>query len=356
MRHPLELTRLIPLLALAAAIIATSSAYCQTPPRVEVRPVSVPLPKVIVMVDGKMVQAESIQLVRGQQVMVWLRDLEQLGWGRTEPGQPGQFVFKGDNVTLTFLKGQSVAKVNSLTVQLPVDTCIRDGKLMVPLSFVAKSLGYTYECEYKLIAAVTTSKSGPSAGRNSIKGKVAYNGKAVGGIKVRAADPKFNAVPGATDVTDAEGMFEIGGLPDGDYVAYVYSGDNPRYVSRASSAHSVSGGLGVDVGTVTLIHAIVPSSPKSGGTARVSRGNVNLSWSACEAATSYKLLITKQGSTQSVAQVTSTRTRAELPASKFRPDTVYEARVTAFDSAGKALGATSGSAPKEWTFQVEWPM
>lgn len=357
MRYPLTFTKLIPLLGLAALIAAASSAHCQTQPRVEVRPVSVLLPKIIVIVDRKMVEAESVQVVRGQQVMIWLRDLEDLGWGNIQPGQPGQFVFKADNVTLTFIKGQSVALVNSLAVQLPVDSYIRDGKLMVPLSFVAKSLGYTYEYEYKLIAAVTTSKPGESIkGRNSIEGKVLYNGKAVKGIKVRAADPKFNTVPGAAAVTDSEGTFDIGGLPDGDYVAYVYSRDNPGYVSRASPAHPVSGGLGVDVGTVTLIRAISPSSPKSGAAAKVSRGKVSLSWSVCAGAASYKLVVTKRGSTESIAQVTSTKPRAEVTASKFRPDTPYQARVTAFDSAGKAIGTTSGSGGKEWTFQVEWPI
>ena len=99
------------------------------------------------------------------------------------PDSPDQIVFKGKSVTLSFTKGQSVAMVNSLPVKLPVDTYTREGRLMVPLSFVAKALGYDYECVQKAVATIMTNPVKPESPKltNTLDGMVIYNGEGVAG-------------------------------------------------------------------------------------------------------------------------------------------------------------------------------
>jgi hypothetical protein len=115
--------------------------------------------------DGKVVEVGSLHLQRGQQVMVWIRDLEKLGWGTIETPQPDRISLKAKSVTLTFIKGQGVALVNSLAVRLPIDTYMRAGQFMVPLSFVAKALGYQFDLAVKPVVTIGTA-SAPDRGRH----------------------------------------------------------------------------------------------------------------------------------------------------------------------------------------------
>ncbi len=137
-------------------------------------------PGALLIVDGRIIEAESLQMVRGEQVMVGLRDLEKLGWGVVSTGLPDEIIFKAKGVTLSFTKGQSVAMVNSLPVKLMADVYTHDGRLMVPLSFVAKALGYNYECVDRPVATIITNPVKPArkAG-NSVRGVVIYNGLGV---------------------------------------------------------------------------------------------------------------------------------------------------------------------------------
>jgi len=139
--------------SIALLIVCSTAALAQG--TATVRPAAPASTSVVLIVDGKVVEAESIELQRGPQVMVWLRDLEKLGWGKTEPGDNGQVLFKGQGITLTFTKNEGVALVNSLAVKLPIDTYVIDTKLMVPLSFVAKALGYQYDYSYKSVPRST---------------------------------------------------------------------------------------------------------------------------------------------------------------------------------------------------------
>ena len=198
---------------LAAAMATAVCAHCEPGPAVVVRSVTNAQPGALLIVDGKLLDAESLQMVRGQQVMVSLRDLEKLGWGVVSAGLPNQVVFKAKGVTLSFTKGQSVAMVNSLPVKLPVDP-IREGRLMVPLSFVAKALGYDYECVSKACCHYCNQpREARAKVTNSLHGTVIYDGVGMAGIKVRAVDPTFKVVDDAMVTTDSEGNFEIKDLP-----------------------------------------------------------------------------------------------------------------------------------------------
>ena len=349
----LRMTRIlivIPLLMVFSGlgVRAQSQSY------VAVRPVGNPMAGVLLIIDGKVVEAEALEAVRGQQVMVWIRDLEKLGWGTVQTRQPQQVLFKSKNVTLTFTKGQSVALVNSLAVRLPIDTYVRNGKLMVPLSFVAKALGYTYQYGYRVVARIRTSLGKVvEKGDNAIQGRVTYNGKAVKGIRVRAADAEFTAIRGAIATTDDQGRYKIEGLPDGNCMAYVFIDDNPVYITRASETVALAGGQTADLQPISLVRALTPLLPKMNQVARVSNGRVGFAWTPCEGAVSYKLVVKGSGTGEPVVQISSEKPSAEISAAKFIPGVAYEGRVTALDARGEFLGSTARAGGMSWTFTIE---
>jgi len=339
---------------LAALIAPLSAALGQAEPSVTVRPADSPAPGVLLIVDGKLVELESAQIQRGMQVMVWLRDLEKLGWGTVEASSPDRVTFKGKGVTLSFTKGQGVAMVNSLAVQLPINVYLRDGRLMVPLSFVAKALGFDYKCQERPVATIVTEPpKTPARAVNTLQGTVTYNGHGVDGVIVRAVDPEFTVVKNAVARTDANGDYKIEGLPDGKYMAYVYIGDNPAYFNRASEVVEVRGGGVFQVPDIALGRVIVPARPKPGSEIRpAQKGTVDFSWTACEGAAVYKLTIKKRGSDKPIYEVSTPRPSADVPAGLFARGTTYEAEVKAQNENGDFLGGTAGPGGKLWTFSA----
>ncbi len=263
-RHAIEAARFA--LAAVLALVLCSSARAQSQATVTVRPTgNESASSVLLIVDGKVITADALQLVRSQQVMIWVRDLEKLGWGTVDQSQPDRISFKGKNVVLTFTKGQDIAMVNSLSVRLAIDTYTRDGKFMVPLSFVAKALGYDYDLSIRPVALVTTSPAAaPVRAGNALNGRVIYNGCGVGGAVVRAVTPDFTIIKNARTKTDADGNFRIDGLADGAYKAYVYKGDNPRYFNRDSEVVTLKGGRTAQLEEMSLGQILAPLNPKSG--------------------------------------------------------------------------------------------
>lgn len=345
-------------IAVAMVLLFWHSISCvqaQTQPVIQVIPVTSPAVPVLLVVDGKLVQAESITVTsRGQQVMVWLRDLEKLGWGIiTSTG--GHTVFQNDKVSLTFIKGEGTAMVNSLTVQLPIDTYLRDGRLMVPLSFVAKSLGYSYDFAYKPVVSISTTP--PPApvitASNMIKGQVLYGGNGIGGIVVRAADAKFNSVKDAVATTDASGVYQISDLPDGSYMAYVYVADNPKFFNRTSELVHLSKGRVVQLQPISLGRILKPEIPKAGTNVNPKAGHIEIAWTSCYGADWYKLEIKEIGTGQVVISMKSSKASASVSASKFTTGAAYEVQVMAFDTAGDFLGGTAGAGSTPWAFTVE---
>lgn len=331
-----------------------SGAWAQGRASVTVSPVSDTPSPVMLIIDGKVVEADSLQFLRGQQVMVWLRDLETLGWGKTASGESGEVIFKGDGVTLSFRKGEGLAKVNSLAVKLPVDTYVRGGRLMVPLSFVAKALGFSCEIAYKPVASITTNAACvSSADANTLQGKVVYANKGIAGITVRAVDKKFNVITGAVDTTDADGSYAITNLPSGEFAAYVYTGDNPAYFNRASEFSALSDGEVSSLKPIALGRILSPKNPKPGDKVKSVNGLITLEWTKCDSASSYEISINKKGDDEHLVTITSKETKAQIAADKLKPGTIYEVEVLAADANGDFLGGTAGTGGKPWQFTLQ---
>ncbi len=312
----------------------------------------------LLIVDGKAIEADSLELKRGQQVMVWLRDLEKLGWGKSDIGTaPGEFIFRGkNNITLSFIKGQGVAKVNALAVDLSVNSYMKNGKLMVPLSFAAKSLGYTFDLAYKAVATVSTQPIKVKVEKtNSISGKVTYADRGVGGVLVRGVEKvgkEYAAVKNSTTRTAVDGSYKITGLPDGVWNAYVYIGDNPFYLSRVSEPVTVSNGQTAQIEPIILCRLITALSPQTDQKVIPSNGKIDIRWAPCPNAVSYKLRVRQLGYTKDVMAIDCKTSNKQILASKLYPGLKYVIKVSAQDASGNELGVTAGSGGKPWLFSV----
>lgn len=345
---------LLPAILIAALLCACASVHAQTA-TVSVRPLDDTQPDTLILIDNKLVSIENMEMApRGQQVMVWLRELEKLGWGTVLAGDvPEKTLFKTKGVTLTFIKGQSVAMVNSLAVQLPIDAYLKDGKLMVPLSFVAKSLGYDYELEMKPVASISTQLPPPPAKTNTIRGSVLYNGKGIAGIKVSLVDPDYNTIKGFQATSDESGVFVFEGVPNGSYLAYVWIGLNPDYFNRVSDEVTVNDGATGQLQPINLGRIIRPVKPKLGEAAVPANGKVTLEWTPCSGAVTYSVVITKFGTQDKVASAESPKPRIEIAAKSLVPGVEYAADIEARDADGRLLGGTVGVGGKTWTFKVK---
>lgn len=346
--------RFFPALGLVMLLGLCAFAHAQTSATVEVRPVDQTPSTILLLIDGKLAEISNIETAaRGQQVMVWLRELEKLGWGTVQAGPtPEKTIFRTKTVTLTFSKGQSVAFVNSLSVQLPLDTYLKDGKLMVPLSFVAKSLGYSFELANKPVATILTTPPPSPTNNNGIRGQLLYNGKAVAGIKVSLVDPEYNTVKGYQSVTDAGGNYAFDSVPNGKYLAYVWVGHNPDYFNRVSEETELLDGKIARLAPINLGRILHPKRPKVDEDVSAA-GKIIFEWTPCEGAASYSLTVTKLGSEEKLVSLETSKSKAELVTKKLLPGITYVADIEARDPDGRFLGGTVGSGGKMWTFGVK---
>lgn len=287
--------------------------------------------------------------------MVWIRELEKLGWGTVESTQPDRVSLNGKGVNLTFIKGQGVAMVNSLSVRLPIDTYMREGRFMVPFSFVAKALGYQYDLTIRPVVTISTQPpSAAVSGGGSLTGRVVYNGSGVSGVTVRAVDKTFTVIKNAVATTDKDGNYTISGLPDGEYMAYVYAGDNPGYFNRASKPARVTGAQEAELEPIALGKLVTPISPPVGAkSVALSNDSLLISWRPIEGAARYKLVIEEPGSEQPVYRTEGAEPEARVPAKHLRSGRTYEAHVTALDRKEAFLGGTAGAGGAPWTFTTK---
>lgn len=345
-----KLTLIAPILLLILA--STNALFAQTGPSATIRASVEPKQPVMLIIDGKIIQADSIEFRRGQQVMVRLRDLDGLGWGTTSMNPSGEYTFTNKSgQVLTFAKGSDLAKINELSVTMAVDTYLKDGKLMVPLSFVAKALGYEYDMQFMAVAEVIT-KPELMTKKNSIEGVVTYAGRGIGGVIVRAVDSEFKPVKNMLAKTSDDGSFKITGLPDGNYMAYVYVGDNPQYFNRASEVVAVKNNLTCQVKNIPIGRILAVVNPKPESKITPSKGRISVEWTNCPLSASYEVVIRKSDSLGEVYRGTSKKPTMLVPITAIKPGIKYEISVTAVDSTGDYLGGTVGAGGKAWSFQI----
>jgi hypothetical protein len=311
---------LVGTLLCAAMLSLTAASYAQTTSTVEVRPIDSGPESALLLIDGKLAEISNIEVTsRGQQVMVWLREFEKLGWGTVVAGDsPEKMALKTKALTLTFSKGQDVALVNSLSVKLPV------------------------------VSIVTS----PPARNNTIRGQLLYNDKGIGGIRVVLVDPDYNTVKGFSAVTDSNGNYMFDSVPDGKYLAYVWVGHNPDFFNRVSEELTLSGGATVVAKPISLGRIVQPVKPKVDEVVSTPGGKIVFEWTPCPGATSYGLAVAQVGAKEPLISLETPKPRAEVVTKKLVPSVTYVADIEARDPNGRFLGGTVGAGGKMWTFSI----
>lgn len=298
----------------------------------------------LVIADGIVVQADSIELIRGQHAMIWLRDLEKIGWGSVLAGEGGRMIFKNQGVTLSFMKEQDTALVNSLSVRLPIKCYLRDGKLMVPLSFVARSFGFKYETAYRPIAFISSGNNSKLNLKNAswAQGSIVFNGKPVAGASIRLADRQMKPIQGYLSVTDDNGNFIIRNIPDGDFTACALAQDNPGYASKPSDILSFSQAKAFKFKPIMMQKSIKFTKPGVDGNAvSTSDDKLGFEWTPVNEAITYKLIVREKETNKVVSSYVSKDNNAEVVFNDLAENIEYEILVNAFNTEGELIGCIS---------------
>ncbi len=324
-------------------------------PTVEVDP-SIPTPaSALMLIDGKLAEIGNIEVTtRGQQVMVWLREFEKLGWGTVQAGDSPEKMAPQDQDPHAHVLQGPERRAGQLAVGAAAYRQLsQDGKLMVPLSFVAKSLGYSFELTTRPVVSIVTSPPPAPATSNTIRGQLLYNEKGISGIRVVLVDPDYNTVKGFMSITDSNGNYVFGSVPDGKYLVYVWVGHNPDYFNRVSEELEVKGGAAVTAKPISLGRIVRPVSPKADEIVSTPGGKIVFEWSPCPGATSYGLVVSQVGTDEPLISLETSRPKAEVVTKKLTPGVTYVADIEARDPNGRFLGGTVGAGGRLWTFAVK---
>ncbi|MDO8586123.1 MAG: stalk domain-containing protein [Armatimonadota bacterium] len=350
----------------------------------------------VVLVDGRLVTLATVS-ARDGQTLVWIRDLEKLGWGRVEPRRDGSMVLRSGAIAIRFTNGSARTMINKLAVDAPAPPKIVAGKFMVPLQFVCNSLGYSFGLTARPVANITTASVArpaaqptpsqqtvyrppryqphqskpanryrpdatilqsqrPQGGNNRITGRVTFAGAPTGGVRLRLINPKGALMPADKSAsTDNEGRYSFAGLPDGEYRVYAYVGDNPDYFNRASNVISLSNGSEGKPADVALGRVLHPLNPPVGGKVTPVDGKAEFTCSTCQSAAKYSFSIVESSSKTNMTSAASTEPLINMDISSLQPGREYEWRVTAVDDKGEFVGGNPGAGMPAWTFSLAAP-
>ena len=334
----------------------------------------------IVIVNTTLKQLEDIEITPDDHVMVWIRDLERLGWGSISNTSNGETLFSNPKVTLAFNKNSDSAKFNSLSVKLPVKTYLKDGKMMVPISFVAKTMGYEYSAEERVIVFIKqpdvpeennsrndapaiptnpkpteTPKANdptpvpkvPPANKsdsNWFQGTVVHNDKKISGVKLALTDSNNKFVK--TAVSDTNGIFAFYNLPNGNYNVVINNVDNPLYKTDKIGGLSVSGGVAKKLDKpIQLMGAMkLKTIPKLD-----SKKNYNLTWNNIPGASQYKITLSSPNAKALKPNFTTKNENLSIPVDKLSKGQNYNLKAVAINSKGAIIGESNG---KEWAIST----
>jgi hypothetical protein len=314
-------------------------------------------PGVIILVEGKQESFDRPLLLRGQ-VLIWIRDFERLGWGKVNIADDGEIVLEREGLSISFFPGRKTALINKLAVEMPFAPLKISDRLLVPLHFTARALGYSCSTAQAVVVDIkqlpkASAPASPDAvaAQGRITGRILYNSKAVPGVKLRLVGEDEKFLPGISAVSDQSGRYEFRQLPAGTYRVYSYIGDNPDYFNRWTDWVRLDKNAGAEADDLVLGRVVVPVSPRIGEKLVLREGKGTFSWSACPGAAKYELSIVDPASGR-VLLSHETKTASANLRLELRQGRTYQWRIQALDAGGDYLGGSPGKGGEAWTFQL----
>lgn len=330
-------------------------------------------PAPLVVINNKIEKIENIDISTSNHIMVWVRDLEKIGWGTVSMDKDGSTIFSNSKVTLTFTKNSESAKLNSLSVKLPVKPYLKDGKLMVPMSFVAKSLDYNYVAEDRPVViikydekipakpATNVKKTEPTAApaepvksekkpdnnsaniskasENWFQGVVVYNGIKLSNVKIILKNSKDVAIKSTT--TNSDGVFAFYGIGNDTYKIVINNSDNPKYRTQSRTNIIIKDAVAKKLDKPIYLLAAV--NIKTIGLDKKVNA-YNLKWDEVSGAASYKLTVVSNNKKAKQLVLVSKTNSVSVPQDKLSKGQTYTLNLSALSKSGHVIGESNGKA------------
>lgn len=313
-----------------------------------------------VLLNGKEVQLDQPVLRLGEVLLIWVRDAERVDLGTVEPastairGAAHEVRLSRGQVEIAFQPGSDLARVNGATKRMPAPATLVAGRMMVPVQFLCQAFGVSL----RIGRTVVLSEPGRGSAwvrQGTIAGRVTYAGAPAAGVRVRLARSDNAFVPGAAAVTDPDGWYRFEHVPNGDYHAFVYVGDNPEFFNRRSAALQMETAAPLQAEEIRMGRVLRPVRPLPGSRVRAQGGSVRLEWSPCPQAAAYRVTVKRASDGAILFSATASGPACEVPQDKLAAGQRAIWTVAATDAGGQFLGGSPGAGGTAWAFTLRAP-
>lgn len=358
----------------------------------------------MLLINGHKTEFSDIDVKEDNTVFVPLRDLEKAGFGVISPSDNGAVEFSTKSLNFLFYKNSDSVKMNALSLSLPKSTYVKEGKFMVPLSFIVKSLGGSYDQYEELVItcdnlnlvtkqtakpalkksetkapatseSANTEEAKPETNTDSSKAEVIpaqaetqkktiteynkenlninwFQGTVVAyGKKLNLIDlDLYDANSGKCiqTVKSNEGVFAFRNMPNGTYFIKVDHAKNPSFKSLKTEKFAVKNMEGNKMKKpLNLMRAI-----KSNGIKTVqSNGQTyyNLTWSPVPNVKNYKVIVSCANPKAKMPKYDRKTEKISISENELSKGQTYGIKVYATDSKGNKIGEYADSG---WTFST----
>ena len=345
--------------------------------------VTIPTFAATILINGEKTTFNKVDIKDNDVVFVSLRDLEQIGLGVIKQSGDGGIEFSTSKMNLLFYKDSDSVKMNSLSLKLPMSTYLDEGKLMVPLSFIVKSLGAEYDQENDLIIhidelaipkkteikapaleqpvsnspvkegtsepAATEEKvvsdyQAPTLDGNWFQGIVMAYGKRLNLIDVDLYNSDNKLVQ---TTKSTEGAFAFKGLDDGKYYIKIDHAKNPSFKTFTTAPFSVKDMEGNKIKKPLNIFRAIKTSGCKPNEVKGQKCYM-FTWNEVPNVANYKVTVSSPNKNAKVAKYDKKVEKINIPISDISKGQTYGVSVIAYDKYGNKIGESVDSG---WTFE-----
>lgn len=353
--------------------------------------IALPSFSAVILFNGQKTDFSLVDIKDDNIVFVPLRDLEKAGLGVISSGENGAVEFSTKSLNFLFYKNSDTVKMNSLSLTLPKQTYMNEGKFMVPLSFIIKSLGgnidqytelivtvdglkipkqedkkapalkntpsdqpvtenksqetKTEETETKETKTVTEHKN-QTLNINWFQGTVIAYGKKLNLIDLDLYDAKTGKC--IQTVQSNEGHFAFKGMPDGTYFIKADHIKNPSFRSYKTDNFTVNKMEGYKfTKPLNLIRAI-----KCDGINTIDINGqkcYSVTWTPVPNFKNYKVVLSCGNPKAKMPKYDKKTEKINIPISDLSKGQTYTVKIFAQDKYGNVIGESSDG---NWSFST----